>query len=119
MFWSECGYGTVNVTFVLCTRLPETPVTVKVYVPAVAGVVVVVPPPPVPVELLELLPPQPTAVRAATESTAARSAPQRRRRGNANNSTQARVAPDPAAYHGVLPDGIERGAFSDAVVLFT
>ena len=73
-------------------------------------------PPPVPDDppLLELLPPQPTAVRVTTEKTTAISAPQRRRRGKVNNSTQARVAPDPAAYHGVLPNGVRCGALRAA-----
>lgn len=52
-------------------------------------------------ELEEL--PQPTAVIALTERTTARRAPQRRRRGRVNRSTQARVAPEPATYHGVRP----------------
>ena len=84
--------------------------------PAAAGVVVVVPPPLVPDELLLELPPQPTAVRAATEKTTAISAPQRRRRGKVINNMQARVAPDPTAYHGVLLAGVECGALTAAVV---
>src|SRR5271156_1798793 len=98
-------YGTVTVTTALCTNWPvlaSIAVTVKVYVPAGVGVVVVPPPPPPPpvVEVLE----QPTAVRAATESITASSAPQRRRRGIVSRSMQASVAPEPAAYQGVRPD---------------
>ena len=52
-------------------------------------------------ELEEL--PQPTAVIALTERTIASRAPQRRRRGKVNRSTQARAVPEPAAYHGVRP----------------
>ena len=56
--------------------------------------------PPV-VEVLE----QPTAVRAATERMTASRALQRRRRGRVKRSMQASVAPEPAAYHGALPEG--------------
>ena len=61
-----------------------------------------VPPPPTTVELLD---PHPTAPIAATDRHRARSAPQRRRRGTVRRIRHASVAPDPAAYHGVLPTG--------------
>src|SRR6202021_3736599 len=78
-------------------------------------------PPPPPAEAEVLPPPQPIAVAAATEINAASRAPQRRRRGAKNRSTQARVAPEPAANHGVLPDGcskgVREGLVSPAVVV--
>src|ERR1700730_16570075 len=93
---------------------------VKVYVPDLALVVV-----PVPVEgvppVVEVFPPQPTAVRAARERTTASNPAQRRRRGSVSRSMQARVAPEPAAYQGALPDGwcwkgVSAGWVSCAVV---
>ena len=82
-----------------------TPVTVMLYVPGVAFVTTgVVPPLELPPELLLLLdPPHPLAERAATERITTSSAPQRRRRGNIIRARQARLAPDPATYHGDLP----------------
>src|SRR5258708_24113561 len=41
----------------------------------------------------------------ATERTTASNPAQRRRRGIVSRSMQARVAPEPAAYQGVLPEG--------------
>src|SRR5258708_11025535 len=78
---------------------------VKVSVPRCALVVVVPVPPPVLPPVVEVFPPQPTAVRMATERTTASNPAQRRRRGIVSRSMQARVAPEPAAYQGVLPEG--------------
>lgn len=61
---------------------------------------------------------QPTAVIAATERSTASRAPQRRRRGTVSRTMQARVAPEPAMYQGVWPEGgwLEWGLADDAVV---
>src|SRR5271170_5769967 len=97
-------------------------VTVNVYVPGLAGVTGVVPPPPPPPPEFEVLePPHPATVKAAIESIATSKAPQRRRRGSVSRSMQARVAPEPAAYHGTLfdgyrPEGISLGLIAFAVV---
>lgn len=70
------------------------------YVPGFAFEVVV--PPPLPGAVATFVP-QPTAPIAATESSTASSVPSLRLRGTIINTRQASVAPDPAAYHGVLP----------------
>ena len=98
----------MKVTLELCTILPvlvvATPVMVMLYVPGAALVVVgvVVPLPPV----VLVLDPQPAAVSAATARTAASRVPQRRRRGTVIRIMQARVAPEPTAYQGVLLAGV-------------
>ena len=99
-----------------------TPVTVMLYVPGIAFVTTgVVPPLPLePLELLLLDPPHPLTERAATERSTTNNAPKRRRRlGNATRTRQARLAPEPAMYHGDLPagGGVE-AAFSIPVAVF-
>jgi hypothetical protein len=80
-----------------------TPVTVMLYVPGVAFVTTGVVPP-LEVEVVELLlEPHPLAEKAPTESSTTNNALQRRRRGNATSSRQARLAPEPATYHGAFP----------------
>lgn len=102
-----------------------TPVTVMLYVPGAAFVTTgVVPPlPPLPLEPPELLllldPPHPLAENAATESSTTSNAPQRRRFGSATRIRQARLAPEPAMYHGELPvGGVVEATLSIPVVVF-
>jgi hypothetical protein len=78
----------------------DVAVTVNSYVPAAVGFVGFPPPPPV----VEVLVEHPIAPKAATESITASKAPHRRRRGIVSRSMQASVAPEPAAYQGVLRD---------------
>jgi hypothetical protein len=109
----------VKTTVALCTTLPAlveaTPVTVTLYVPGAALVVVGVV---VGVLLLELLLPQPAAVKSATERTAANRAPHRRRRGSVSSIMQASVAPEPAAYQGLRPeDGVFEASLSIPVAV--
>ena len=81
-----------------------TAVMVMLYVPGAALVTVGLVVPPLP--LLELVPdPQPAKDRAATEMTATRRVPQRRRRGTANITKQASVAVEPIMYQGLAVDG--------------
>jgi hypothetical protein len=68
------------------------------------------------VEDEELLPPHPTAPIAATDKTTARRAPHRRRRGTVRRIIPANVAPEPAAYHGAPPSGLECGAVAAELV---
>ena len=86
-------------TTVLCTRVPETAVTVMLYVPGVAlvttGVVELDEPPEEEPE------PHPDAVTAAMDTKTASKAAQRRRLGAMKRSVHASVAPEPAAYHGM------------------
>ena len=81
---------------------------VMLYVPGEAFDNPVPPPlpplPPLP-PVLEELELQPLELIIATERSSANSVPQRRRFGTTMRKRQARVAPDPAAYHGALPVG--------------
>ena len=99
-----------------------TPVTVMLYVPGIAFVTTgVVPPLPLePLELLLLDPPHPLTERAATERSTTNNAPKRRRRlGNATRIRQARLAPEPATYHGLLlVGGLAEATLSIPVAVF-